>query len=105
MSANVFSALSTYGSSEEENHLTESFVFLLNLLLQRAPDSALLLLDHLTGSLPLHNFTRPELVAIRTQPRWEQGRPDIEIKEADDTLIFVEIKHDSPIGYGARFLP
>lgn len=100
MSVNVFSALSTYGSSEEENYLTESFVFLINLLIERVPNEGVRFLNRLTGSLPLHSITQPRLVVIRTQVTCEQGRPDIEIREGEDTLAYVEIKHDSPIGYG-----
>lgn len=100
MAANVFSALSMYGSSQEENYLTESFVFLINLLIERMPNEGLRFLNRLTGPLPFHSITQPRLIVIRTQAACEQGRPDIEIREAEDTLVYVEIKHDSPIGYG-----
>jgi hypothetical protein len=100
MSLNVFSALSTYSYSEEENYLTESFVFLLRLLLDRLPDDGLLFLNQIIGPLPLHDITQPKLTVIRTQSSYELGRPDIEIKEAEDTLILIEIKHDSLIGCG-----
>jgi hypothetical protein len=97
---NIFSALSSYGATESENYLTESFVFLLKLLLQRAPDTTLTILNRLVGSLPLHGLTCPEAIFINTQLKLEQGRPDIQIREFDDTLIYIEIKHDAPISQG-----
>jgi len=100
MAVNVFFALSMYGSSQEENYLTESFVFLINLLIERMPNEGVRFLNRLTGPLPFHSITQPRLIVIRTQAACEQGRPDIEIREAEDTLVYVEIKHDSPIGYG-----
>ena len=38
MTLNVFSSLSKYCSSTDENYLTESLVFLIKLLLKRMPE-------------------------------------------------------------------
>ncbi len=99
MPVNVFSALSTYGLSGEENYLTKSFVFLLKLLIQRMPDTSVQLLNRLTGPLPQHAITQPQRVVIVSQPRLGAGWADIGIMEAGDTSIYVEVKHDAPLAY------
>ncbi len=98
MLPNLYSALSKYGSKEAENYLTESLVFLLSTLLQKAPSQGLWLLNNITGPLPLHRLSRPAKVSLTTQVTVERGRPDIEVAESTDTLVYVEIKHDSELG-------
>lgn len=95
---NVFSALSRYNAAQE-NTLTESFVFLLRLLLVRQPEVALQVLNQLCGNGSSGIFDSAEAVTIVTQSQVGDGWVDIEIR-APDTLFYVEVKHDSLLGIG-----
>jgi hypothetical protein len=95
---NVFSALLKFGPGAEENYLTESLVFLLRLLLERIPDKGLPIINRLCGLPRETQFKKPGTITLNTQVTVEQGRPDIEIRGGEDTLVFVEVKHDSPLG-------
>ena len=97
---NVFTTLSKYGSSEVENYLTEAFVFLLNLLLERNPEIALTFVNKLCGLSGERQLTKPKSVAISTQIVVDEGRPDIEIRQGVNALIYIEVKHDAPLGVG-----
>ena len=97
---NIFSALSSYGSTEGENYLTESFVHLLRVLLERSPEVGLAIANHLTGRLPVHPLDDARQVTLRTQVAGPQGTPDIEIAQGEDTLVYIEIKQDSPLASG-----
>jgi len=46
---NVFKKLGKYGSGEEENYLTESFVYTLHLLCDRVPTLGLDVLEKVLG--------------------------------------------------------
>jgi hypothetical protein len=98
----MFSTLSAYGSTEEENYLTESFAFLLRTLIDRIPEDGIRILNHISAKLPYHLITNPQTIFINTQVSIDQGqgRIDLEIREADDTLVYIEIKHDSPLSPG-----
>jgi hypothetical protein len=98
MSENVFSNLFRYGPGEEENYLTEAFVFLLKLLLERTPDRGLPIINQLSGLPQEAHLRNPESVAISTQVIVAEGRPDIEIRDGQDTLVYVEVKHDASLG-------
>ena len=99
MTLNVLSSLSKYGSSADENYLTESLVFLVRLLLERAPEEGLALVNLLSGDSQGALFSDPQLLEISTQITVEQGRPDIEIRDGSDVLVYVEVKHDSGLGW------
>ena len=99
MTLNVFSSLSRYSSSTDENYLTESLVFLVMLLLERMPEEGLALVNLLSGASQMALFSDPRSVEISTQITVEQGRPDIEIRSGSDLLIYVEVKHDSGLGW------
>ena len=94
---NIFSILNKY-SSAEENYLTESFVYLINELLLRDRTLGIGLLNNLCVSKNEFHFDHEEKISISTQITTEQGRPDIRISSSDK-LIFVEVKHDSPLGH------
>jgi hypothetical protein len=100
MHTNIFTSLQTYGSAEPENYLTESLVLVLRFLLERSLDEGLEIINRIVGPLPLHRLTVASQVAIRTQVQFGNGCLDIEIRESDDTLVYVEIKHDSQLGSG-----
>jgi len=100
MTNNVFSVLSKYAFRQEENYLTEALAFLLRLLLERNPPAGLDMVNRLCGRDPVSTFTDPPSIAISTQVTTEQGTPDIGIRVGDSTLVYVEAKHDSPLGVG-----
>jgi hypothetical protein len=98
---NLFAALSHYGLTEEEDYLTESFAYLLRLLCERMPDDALRLLNKLSGVLPLHPINSINGINITTQKTLlKSGRVDMAIELESDTLVLVEIKHDSLLAKG-----
>jgi len=98
---NIFMALSRYDLSAEENYLTESFAYLLGMICQRKPDDALRLINKITGPLPVHPIANIAAVSIRTQKTLgKHGQVDMAIEEGQDTMVFVEIKHDSPLSKG-----
>ena len=95
---NVFLALSKYNSPRDENYLTESFVFLLNALLNRDRAQCFKFLNQLFTNGGDFIFSEDEIISITTQEVTDQGTPDIKIF-TPDKLIYVEVKHDSPLGY------
>lgn len=97
MSENVFSSLSKYGSDVDENYLTEALVLVTKLLLERKPATGLDMVNLLCSQHPGACFSDPKSVLISTQVTTDMGRPDIEIR-GEDTLVYVEVKHDSPLG-------
>lgn len=97
MGDNVFSTLFRARLGAED-YLTEAFVFLLKLLLERAPDNGLAVVNRLSGLSQVASFEHPESIVTSTQVIVEGGRPDIEIRDGEDRLVYVEVKHDSPLG-------
>ena len=95
---NIFLALSKYNSAKDENYLTESFVYLLNSLLQRDRDIGIAVLNELLVKDNDFSFDTDEYISISTQETTEQGRPDIKVS-SPDKLIYVEVKHDSTLGH------
>lgn len=96
MTPNVFSSLARYSGYAEENYLTETLVFVVKLLLEREPPLGL----ELTNLLACQDepwFTSASSVQITTQVSTEAGTPDIELRQ-DGVLIYVEVKHDAPLG-------
>ena len=93
-SENIFSALAKYNSAIDENYLTESFVFVLNSLLQRDRSCGLNILTRLCVNDNEFSFDKDEDISISTQETTEQGRPDIKVS-SPDKLIYIEVKHDS----------
>ena len=77
MGGNVFSTLARPGLGAED-YLTESFVFVLKLLLERAPDEGVAVVNRLSGLSEEARFRHPASVAISTQVIVDEGRPDIE---------------------------
>ncbi len=95
---NIFSALAKYNSATDENYLTEAFVFLINSLLTRERAVAFEVLNHLCVQNSDFCFGMDETISISTQDVTGQGTPDIKIS-SPDKLIYIEVKHDSPLGY------
>jgi hypothetical protein len=96
---NLFKDLSKYLSEHHEDFLTNSFVYLLNYLLEYERSLAIGLLNFICGGNFEFAFKEDEKVIITTQKVTSEGTPDIEIK-SDDKCIFVEVKHDSGLGCG-----
>lgn len=94
---NIFSSLSRYGFRQEENYLTESFVYLLNLLLEKDPTAGGKMLSNLYGD-NLDFIAVGKDVSISTQLTFDDGQPDIAIKVSSEKIILVEVKCDSPLG-------
>jgi hypothetical protein len=98
MKTNIFSALSKYNSTSPENYLTESFVFLLNSLLERDRSTAVEILNKLCVNSNEFSFGQDEEISITTQETTTEGRPDIKIL-TPTKLIYVEVKDESPLGF------
>lgn len=94
---NIFAALGKYNSAVDENYLTESFVFLVNELLHRAPLFGADFLSHICVNNNEFRFAPDETIRVSTQEVTEHGTPDIKIS-SPDKLIYIEVKHDSPLG-------
>jgi hypothetical protein len=99
-SPNIFQTLSKYGSRQEEDYLTESFVLLIKMLLERNPDIGLGFINKICGLTKNKTFKKTELLSISTQVIVDDGRPDIEIQYGTAILIYIEIKHDASLGDG-----
>ncbi len=95
---NIFTSLSKYNSAVDENYLTESFVFVLNSLLESDRSACIEILRHLCVKENDFDFLNDESLVISTQETTELGRPDIKIS-SPDKLIYIEVKHDSGLGH------
>ncbi len=95
---NIFSALAKYNSATDENYLTESFIFLINSLLERERTIGLQILTQLCVKNNEFTFECDESISVSTQEVTEQGTPDIKVS-SPDKLIYIEVKHDSPLGF------
>lgn len=91
---NLFKDLSKHLSERHEDFLTNSFVYLLNYLLENEKPLAIEFLNFICTKNSEFTFKEGEKVVITTQKPTEEGTPDIEIK-SDDKCIYVEVKHDS----------
>ena len=94
----IFSALAKYNSAADEDYLTEAFVFVVRFLLMRERSIGLNILNNLCVENNEFSFGEDEKISVTTQETTEQGTPDIKIA-SPDKLIYVEVKHDSPLGY------
>jgi hypothetical protein len=95
---NLIIRLHRWASRQDENFTTETFVFLLEYLMDREPEIAIDLLDRLTGSQGIFGKDVAQ-VEINTQQRAENMIPDIWI-ESQETLVLVEVKVTSYLGAG-----
>jgi len=97
-SDNIFTTLAKYNSAIDENYLTESFTFVINTLLHRERPIGINILNQLCVKNDEFSFNTDEVISVSTQETTEQGIPDIKIS-SPDKLIYIEVKHDSPLGY------
>ena len=94
---NIFASLARYNSATNENYLTESLVFLVRLLNERDPEVGLAFTNFLCGAGKLL-FNQSDTFSVSTQYSTEAGFPDIAFI-SENALVFIEVKHDSPLGY------
>jgi hypothetical protein len=95
--SNLFKDLSKHLSERHEDFLTNSFVYLLNYLLDNEKPLGIALLNFICVKNSEFVFSEGEEVVITTQKSTSEGTPDIEIKSIDK-CIYVEVKHDSGLG-------
>lgn len=95
-SLSLFATLFRLAHRQEENFVTEAFVWVLNLLLERQPDSSLRIVSQLLYGNVESNSLGGNLV-VRTQEVTPEGRPDICI-ESDNLLAYIEVKVGSELG-------
>jgi len=67
---NIFSALAKYNSAIDENYLTESFVFVINALLQKERPIGLEILAQLCVKNNEFSFDMGEDISVSTQETW-----------------------------------
>jgi len=94
----IFSALGKYNSTEEENYLTEAFVFLLKNLLVRERALGLEILDRLCIQDNDFSFQHGEAIEIESQKSILKGKdtPDITIS-SPNKRIYIEVKDYSRV--------
>jgi len=95
-SENIFSALAKYNSAIDENYLTESFVFVINTLLQQEHSIGIEILNQLCVENNEFSFDTDEDISVSTQEVTEQGTPDIRVSSLNK-VIYIEVKHDSAV--------
>ncbi|MBT7071173.1 MAG: hypothetical protein HN855_09845 [Anaerolineae bacterium] len=98
MKKNIFISLAKYASRQEENFLSEAFVYLLSTILERDKVTGISVLKKLSGSKSDSWFSEREQISITTQITIEGDRPDIAIKIANEKIVFIEVKHNSTLG-------
>ena len=98
LKSDLFTALARYADQQDENFLTESLVYLLNLLIEREQQAAIGILNNLCGEKTSGWFENSQDISLTTQYTIQEGRPDIVIEIEPDKLIFVEVKNNSGLG-------
>lgn len=92
---NLLVKLHKWAVRQDENFLTESFAHLLQHLLDHEPVAAVQLAARLTGGLIQLPPEHARQLELRTQVVADEGRPDLELRTADQ-LAVVEVKSESP---------
>ena len=95
--SNLFADLSEHLSESHEDFLTNSFVYLLNYLVENEKPLGIALLNFVCAKNSEFAFSEGEEVVITTQKSTEEGTPDIPVKSTDK-FIYIEVKHDSGLG-------
>lgn len=94
--ADLFSTLFRWAHRQDENFLTDGFVFIVNRLLTEEPETGHAFLQWLCfGSEEASGFEGP--LRVTTQVTVREGRPDIWIT-GRDSLTLIEVKKDSGLG-------
>jgi hypothetical protein len=98
MVSTLFSSLNKYANAQEENFLSESLVFLLNLILEQDIEIGIQLLNNICGTVEGSWFLYQDQINIYTQQTIVEGRPDIIITDGNEGIVFIEVKHDACLG-------
>jgi hypothetical protein len=85
-------------SGQDENFITETFVYVLRILISNEPKAASLILRAITDGFINVSTDEINSVDIKTQVTTESGKPDISIS-TDDHLVYIEVKVDSGFGH------
>lgn len=93
---NLFSTLAKYSLPQDENYLTEAFVFLINSLLANEKFVGIQILNRLCAENDELIFRIEDDIAVSTQYITNLGIPDIKIS-SPNKLIYVEVKDYSPV--------
>ncbi|OGO23329.1 MAG: hypothetical protein A2Z28_04020 [Chloroflexi bacterium RBG_16_51_9] len=105
MEENIFSSLIKWGDakSQEENYYSKSLTLVLSHLLkdERCKFAAVNILNETFAKRLGFSFSTNEKIDIQSHKTNDNKRPDITI-EAEDKLIYVEIKVSSPVNEEAR---
>jgi len=92
----IFSTLAKYSKPQDENYLTEAFVFLINSLLANEKFVGIQILNRLCAESGELVFIVDDDIAVSTQYVTDLGIPDIKIS-SPDKLVYVEVKGYSPV--------
>ncbi len=68
--------------------------------MERVPNEGLAFVERVCGLPEGVRLEGAESVVISTQVTVGEGRPDIEVRSGTDTLVYVKVKHDAPLGAG-----
>jgi hypothetical protein len=99
LESDLFTVLSRWAHRQGENFTTDSFVFVVNELLNREPLAARSLLRWLCfGKEQTSAFVSGD-VQVRTQQRFFEGIPDIVVR-ATDIYVLIEVKKGSDLHRG-----
>lgn len=93
---NLFESLHKWAAANDENFITESFAYILNLYKKYDSESFDIIIKKITNNIINSNSDLSSLT-ITTQFHTENGTPDIKI-ENTDILVFIEVKVDSGFG-------
>ncbi|MEX0865823.1 MAG: hypothetical protein WD030_00600, partial [Pirellulales bacterium] len=92
---NVFQSLNRWATQQDENFVTDSFAYLLRLLVRNDRAAAATILQKLTGGCFDISLQTLAQVQIETQVATDHGYPDIRITCAGHCAL-VEVKVESP---------
>lgn len=98
MSKNIFISLAQYASRQDENFLSEAFVYLISMMLEKDKPVGISILQKISGLKSQSWYSEKEQISISTQITVEGDRPDIAINVSNKKVVFVEVKHDSSLG-------
>ena len=97
MNSNLLYNLYRLAGAQDENFITETFSYLLQKLIESAPEAALFILNKIAGEIFKIDSNEISAVSIATQVSTPYGKPDIEIK-APSFLSYIEAKIESGFG-------
>lgn len=93
----LLTRLNQWAYRQDENFMTEAFVYLLQYLQKHEPKVAARLLSQITNNHLKVKTEECNDITISTQVSTDQGRPDIEIKTSK-SLVYIEVKSESGLG-------